>query len=200
MALPDRMSGRQTRPKVFSRFPGWRSLCLLGLFAAGLAEARSASFDRSVELGPHTLEKRGEAPFQWYFLKLYDAALYLPAELPSADALGESPRKLVIAYHRAIPVDKIIEAGDRLLARNTPPEVLEELRPDLERLNAAYVSPRKGDRYALHYLPGEGTTLSLNDKALAFIPGDRFAAYYFRIWLGEEPVGIDFRDTLLGRG
>ena len=54
-----------------------------------------------------------------------------------------------------------------------------------------------GDRYALTYLPGEGTELAKNGVRLALVPGEEFAEAYFGIWLGEAPLDRNLRDQLL---
>jgi hypothetical protein len=55
-----------------------------------------------------------------------------------------------------------------------------------------------GDRYALTYVPGEGTRLSRNGEVLGSIPGDDFARAVFSIRLGVNPIDKAFRDRLLG--
>ena len=68
----------------------------------------------------------------------------------------------------------------------------------LEKLHAAYEDVAPGDRYALTYLPGTGTSLSKNGRVIATTPGADFAAAYFSIWLGERPIDDSLRDRLLG--
>ena len=74
---------------------------------------------------------------------------------------------------------------------------LERLRGRLERLNAAYRDVKPGDRYALTYLPGRGTELSLNGSPLTVIEGADFAAAYFGIWLGRRPIDEKLKRELL---
>ena len=60
---------------------------------------------------------------------------------------------------------------------------------------------QKGDRYALTYVPGAGTTLALNGRPLGTIEGADFAAALFTIWLGtKDPMDASFRLALLGEG
>ena len=61
-----------------------------------------------------------------------------------------------------------------------------------------YRDVEEGDRYRLTYSPGVGTTVALNGEPLGTIPGADFAADYFGIWLGEEPLDRSFRDQVLG--
>ena len=73
------------------------------------------------------------------------------------------------------------------------------LRERLELINRAYRDVREGDSYTLTYVPGKGTTLRLNGSPLVSIPGHVFATAYFRIWLGDDPMGVSMRDALPGR-
>ena len=67
----------------------------------------------------------------------------------------------------------------------------------IETLHQSYQDVKPGDRYALTYIPGEGTELAKNGVRLALVPGEEFAEAYFRIWLGESPLDRDLRDQLL---
>jgi hypothetical protein len=62
---------------------------------------------------------------------------------------------------------------------------------------AVHSGGQPGDRYALTYLPGVGTELSLNGRPLGTIPGEDFAAALFSIWLGPHPLDDDLKRTLL---
>ena len=56
---------------------------------------------------------------------------------------------------------------------------------------------KPGDRYSINYLPEKGTELRFNENPLGDVPGADFAAAYFGIWLGDEPISTGFRDRLL---
>ncbi|MDD1633559.1 MAG: chalcone isomerase family protein, partial [Methylococcaceae bacterium] len=64
--------------------------------------------------------------------------------------------------------------------------------------NRLYRDVKEGDRYALDYAPGKGTTLSLNGSPLGTIEGADFAAAYYAIWLGAKPISDTMRDELTG--
>ena len=128
----------------------------------------------------------------------YVAALYLPDGLSGSDALMDVPRRLELSYFWSIAGKDFGEAANQLLARKYDAAALARLEPRVERLHRAYRDVRPGDRYALTYVPGVGTELSLNDESLATIPGEDFAEAYFGIWLGDQPLDEDLRDKLLG--
>ncbi len=142
----------------------------------------------------------GATTFRWMsVIKVYDARLHLGAGEPSSKVFADIPVRLQLTYHRGFTAAEIIKGGDTLLARNVKAESLAALRDRLELINRAYRDVREGDSYSLTYVPGKGTTLRLNGSPLVTIPGHDFAAAYFRIWLGDDPISESMRDALLGR-
>lgn len=173
-------------------------ICLFG--PLGALAAAPTVFPEQREVGGQTLDRLGTGSFRWMFFRVYDGALYLggnPAE--RSRALDTAiPRQLELSYHVGIPAQKIVKGGDAILRRNIGDVAFERLRPRLERLNAAYRDVQSGDRYTLTYIPGQGTELKLNGASLVTIEGEDFAAAYFQIWLGPDPIAVSFREALLG--
>lgn len=142
----------------------------------------------------------GATTFRWMsIIKVYDARLHLGAGEPPTKVFADIPIRLQLTYHRGFTAAEIIKGGDTLLARNVKAETLAALRERLELINRAYRDVREGDSYTLTYVPGKGTTLRLNGSPLVTIAGQDFAAAYFRIWLGDDPISESMRDALLGR-
>jgi hypothetical protein len=134
------------------------------------------------------------------FFRGYVVGLYLPDGADPAAALGEVPKRLEFHYFWDIPGPEFGKAGERILARNVDGPTLSALRDRLDRIDRAYRDVKPGDRYALTYLPGKGTELSLNGTPLIVVEGADFAAAYFAIWLGEKPIDDGLRKELLRKG
>jgi hypothetical protein len=130
----------------------------------------------------------------------YVVALYLPDGADPASALGPVAKRLEFSYFWKIPGPEFGKAGEEILSRNVDLQTVTALRDRLDRINLAYKDVKPGDRYALTYLPGKGTELSFNGKPLVLVEGDDFAAAYFSIWLGKEPIDEDLKNELLRRG
>jgi hypothetical protein len=177
-----------------------RSLALvLCLVISPNARAIQGNPDELTEDGAR-FELIGTTTFRWMsVIKVYDARLHLGAGEPPTKVFADIPVRLQLTYHRGFTAAEIIKGGDTLLARNVKAETLTALRERLELINRAYRDVREGDRYTLTYAPGKGTTLRLNGSPLVTIPGHDFAAAYFRIWLGDDPISESMRDALLGR-
>ena len=132
------------------------------------------------------------------FIKVYDGVLYMDSCQSGADPLTDVAKCLELAYSVGLSAEDFQESGNAILKRNVDQTTWEGLQDRLAMLNAAYQSVEKGDRYALAYLPGQGTTLKLNGVPLVTIEGADFANAYFSIWLGEDAAKKSFRDDLLG--
>jgi hypothetical protein len=164
------------------------------------ASVAGVAFDPAVRAAELTLPLRGAAMYRHLgVFKVYAAALYLPADADAAAMGDHIPRHLEIAYLRPLTAEDLVRSGDTFLRRNATAAEYARIREDLARINAWYEDVDAGDRYALAYMPGEGTTLLRNGIVQGAIPGAEFARIYFRIWLGDDPVSATVRDSLLGR-
>jgi hypothetical protein len=134
------------------------------------------------------------------FFRGYVVGLYLPDGAEPAAALGDVPKRLEFHYFWDIPGPEFGKAGERVLARNVDGPTMKALRDRLDRIDRAYRDVKAGDRYALTYLPGKGTELSLNGAPLLVVEGADFAAAYFSIWLGGKPIDDGLKKELLRKG
>ena len=129
--------------------------------------------------------------------KGYVAALYLGDGVPAEDVLEDTPKRLEIEYFWKIEGRDIAAAADKILKQNLDEQSLAPLRPRIEQIGALFQDVKPGDRYALTYVPGVGTELSLNGESKGVIPGADFAEAYLSIWLGAKPIDRSLRDQLL---
>jgi hypothetical protein len=180
----------------------------LAVLASSTAGADSVDLEDTAEIGgvafarelavhdtPLTLHSLGL--LQRFFIKGYAAALYLGEGASPADVLADVPRRLELQYYLSIDGDDFARAALAILERNLPSEELERLRGRIDDMAALFEDVSAGDRYALTYLPGRGTELALNGELRGTIPGADFAAAYFGIWLGDDPIDAGLRDRLL---
>jgi hypothetical protein len=159
----------------------------------------NVQFDTAYEASGVRLALQGIGLFRYMkFIKAYVGALYHEEGLGPDDILGDRPKRLEIEYFHALKGEDFGKVTDRFMARNVDAETLGRIRPQVEYHNSLYRDVRPGDRYALTYIPGRGTELSLNGDALGVIPGAEFAAALFAMWLGADPMNEDFKRQLLG--
>jgi len=165
--------------------------------ANAAAEIEDIPFPEQIDAGEFELPLYGLGLLRYRVLfRGYVGGLYLLDGAKVAQTLEDIPKALELYYFWDIEGQFFGEAAEELLARTHPPERIAALRQRLDRLHALYKDVKVGDRYRLTYLPGTGMTLSHNGQDLGTIPGADFAANYFGIWLGEDPLNESFRDQM----
>jgi hypothetical protein len=174
----------------------WLWLAAVGTL--GAAEIEGVFFADRHRAGETTLVLNGVGLLRYrLFIKAYVAALYLGEGVRPEEVLADVPKRLEIEYFWSIAGPDFGKAAEKILADNFPASVLSSLQSRLERLHALYQDVKPGDRYALTYVPGVGTELTLNDTPLGTIEGADFASAYFAIWLGREPLNDALKAQLL---
>ena len=162
------------------------------------AEIEGVGFPASVSSGKAELPLFGLGLLRYrVFFRGYVGALYLPTGSTAQAALDDVPKALELYYFWEIPGRFFGEAASDHLERVHSAERVAALRGRLDRLHSMYRDVEPGDRYRLTYEPGRGTTLSHNGQPLGTIEGADFAADYFGLWLGADPLSESFRDELL---
>jgi len=179
-------------------------ILLVTFLRFGLPEAAHAltveniPFADSTTIGGKPVPLRNAALLRYLkFIKAYVAALYLPEGVKADDVLADVPKRLELSYLVSIKGPDFHKGAAPVLERNQTPAELARLRGRIDRINAAYKDVTPGDRYSLTYLPGRGTELALNGTPLIVIEGADFAAAYFGIWLGREPIDEKLKRDLL---
>ena len=166
---------------------------------AATVQVDGVRFARTVDAHNQQLRIQGTGLLKvMLFVKAYAGAFYLPDYTPVDQALQPVAKKLVLEYFHPIKGEDFAKATRVKIMDNVDAAEAERLGPRIDRLAALYRDVQPGDRYALTYVPGEGTRLALNGEMLGIIPGDDFARAVFSIWLGANPIDKNFRDRLLG--
>ncbi len=161
----------------------------------------SVTFSDTVQIGGKTVTIHNAAMLRYLkIIKAYVAALYLPEGISEEQVLSDIPKRLELSYLVSIKGTDFGKGAAPSLERNQTPAELARLQGRIDRINTTYKDVKAGDRYSLTYLPGRGTELALNGTPLLTIEGADFAAAYFGIWLGREPIDEKLkRDLLKGR-
>jgi len=180
-------------------------VALAACLASGTAAAREAvvegvRFVPSVQAGdtPLTLNNAGLLRYR-VVIKAYVAALYLGEGVEPSAALSDVPKRLEAEYFWALDGEDFGPVTLEGISRNVDAATLERLRPRIERFAGLFVDVKPGDRYALTYVPGRGTEVSLNGRPLGSVEGADFAAALFAVWLGPDPLDADLKASLLAR-
>ena len=162
------------------------------------AKIEGVVFNDSITVGGQKLPIRGAGLFRYLgIIKAYVGALYIPDNISPADVLADIPKRLEVEYFHAIEAKDFGAATNKILREQLDAETLERLRPRIDKHNALYRNVKPGDRYALTYLPGKGTELTLNGEPLGTIEGADFAQALYAMWLGDKPMNGSFKRHLL---
>lgn len=171
-----------------------------GTVHAAVTMVAGTSFSNTVTVNQTRLHLQGAALLRYlYFIEAYTGALYLPETADGSQALEDIPRHLVLEYRVAISADDFAKATEKKIRDSVSDAVFQRLMSKIAALNRLYKDVVPKDRYALTYIPGTGTTLTLNGTLLGTIEGAEFSRAVFSIWIGENPIDKGFRDKLLGK-
>ena len=171
---------------------------------ASAASLEGQHFEDQIRLGDTTLLLNGLGLRGVMFIKGYVAGLYLPARSSSlAEITGNTgPKRLQLRMMRAAGAEDFVDALVGGIRKNSSAAELQQLEDRIGLLTRAIESngPAKvGDVVNFDYLPGVGTTLSVNGKALgAAISGGDFYSAVLRIFMGDHPVDKKLKQGLLG--
>lgn len=186
-----------------------RSSPLTGLLLASLvawvlpataAEIEGVTFAESYQAGSVTMPLYGVGLAKFLrTIKVYVGALYLGPGVTPGKVLEDVPKRLELSYFRGLKAGDFGQAANKVLSDNVSPMTIAALKPRIEHMRRLYEDVKPGDRYALTYLPGIGTELALNGQRKGIVEGADFAAAYFAIWLGPDPINQSLKEGLLAR-
>ncbi len=156
-------------------------------------------FKDTVEVDGTRLRIQGTGLFRYLsIIKAYVGALYLEDGQTAQDVFSDIAKRLEVEYFYAIKGEDFGPVTYKMIAQNVADETLMKLRPRIDAHVALYQDVQPNDRYALTYIPGKGTELSLNGDPLGVVEGADFASAMFSIWLGTKPLNRSFKHQLLG--
>ncbi|MGB8712166.1 MAG: chalcone isomerase family protein [Onishia taeanensis] len=177
---------------------------LLTMFIAPTAlaqeqvEVEGATFPTRIEQQGQSYRLIGSGMFRYLMWDAYAGAYYQASDVPEPAPQSDVPRRLELEYFHAIDAEDFAKATEDTLRDNLGNDAYQEIRQRVEAFSRQYRDVVPGDRYTLSW---DGTTLSLALNGLRIFEDNDLplAKALFGIWLGDEPLGDDFRDALLGR-
>ncbi|MFG6176164.1 chalcone isomerase family protein [Halomonas sp. THAF12] len=167
--------------------------------AVAEVSVKGARFAATQEVNGRPFQLIGHGLFRYMIWDAYAGAYYQARGYPRpAPQSANVPRRLELEYFHAIEADDFAEVTRDTLREQLGAAEFQALEPALSAFNARYRDVSPGDRYALTW-NDETLRLSLNGDPLYEGAEPALADALFGIWLGEAPLGEDFRDDLLGR-
>ena len=167
-------------------------------------EMAGVALDDSALVAGKSLKLNGAGISFRLVFKVYVMGLYLldrKGNIQDVLAL-EGPRRLAITLLRDVSSGEFDKAVMRFAAADSG-ELQAKIAGPLLQLGKAIASQpnglRKGDTLTLDWVPGTGTVIELNKKALTEPMRD--IAFYnalLNIWLGDKPADPSLKPKLLG--
>jgi len=167
---------------------------------ADAATLASVTLPDSAQVAGKTLVLNGVGLRTKFIVKVYVAGLYLEQKSSDAAAIlkSDAPKRLVMHFVRDVSRNQMTDAFQEGFDKNSP-DAAKSMKPDIDRLLAAVDDIREGQEMVFTYLPGTGTTMSINGKDKVTIASPAFAAVVFSLWLGPKPPNADLKKGILGQ-
>lgn len=172
-------------------------------FAGGVsaAELAGVTLPDTASVGGQELVLNGMGLREKFWVDVYVGALYLPEAADTAETAinMEGPGRVVMHFVHDAPADKIVEGWNEGFANNNEKAVIDTLGERIATFNGFFTDDIvEGQAVVLDYVPGEGTTVSIDGETKGTIPGADFNRALRAVWLGPKPPSKDFREGLLG--
>jgi hypothetical protein len=173
------------------------SVLLLPVYTLA-TEVEGKTFSKLVKVENTSLKLVGTGLLRYFGFKAYVGALYIEEKNNLDTLFSDTAKRIEIEYMRSIKGSDFGPATIKSLKKNIDEETYNRLSGRIEHHNSLYEDVQPGDRYALTYVPGKGTELTLNGKPKGVIRGADFAAAIFKIWVGPRPISESFKEQIMG--
>ncbi len=174
------------------------------LLAAAGASGAATAFEKTTALAGSTLVMNGSGTRYKAIFKVYDMAMYLPAtaKTPEAVLALPGPKRLSFVAQRKVTGTDLGLAFMRGLKDNNPPELMRKHIPATTRLIDIFSGKSfvdEGHTFAMEFVPGKGTQFFIQGEPQGQpIDDAEFFQMILRIWLGNDPVDMRLKESLLG--
>lgn len=184
--------------------------CLLFFSFSGAAWSSAATTEVAgvrlpdrVHVAGRDLVLNGAGLRKFLFMDIYVAALYLPERRrDTRDILNRDiPRSFQLTLLRDLSTQQNLDVLKEGLVANNSPDEIEAIQQEVDSFLGHIRSLREvpaGTAIQLSYVPGVGTSVSVNGRFLGAIPGEAFNRALLRIWLGNDPAEGKLKRALLG--
>jgi hypothetical protein len=186
---------RSTRSRIRKTVRPCLAAVVLCAWLAAASAAAAPDYLRA-DLGEARLAGRGT--LTWFGLRVYDAALYVPARFDPDDPLAQ-PFALELTYARRLSGARIAQTSRDEIARLGYGDEAKRARW-LAQMQALFADVEAGTRLAGVHLPGVGARFYRDGRTLGAIDDPEFARAFFAIWLDARTRAPQLRAQLLGRG
>ena len=172
--------------------------------AQQITEVNGVKFTNNVTLAASALQLNGAGTRYKTIIKVYAAALYLPAKVNTTEAVlaTPGPKRMQVAMLRDIDANELGKLFTRGMEDNSTREEFGRTIAGTLRLAEMFAARKKlvaGDQFTIDYLPGRGTLIGINGQPQGEpVKEPEFFNALMRIWLGKSPADTLLKNALLG--
>lgn len=137
----------------------------------------------------------------WFFFDKYVGALYLSDQtnLAAAAISGAGAKVIWLAMLTDISKDDFTDALRSAFQAAVPEEKAQAALPKWQQFASFFTDLKARDKVIIAYVPGEGTSVSINGKLRGTIPGEVFGRAVLGMWLGDDPIDAKLKQHMLGQ-
>jgi len=154
-----------------------------------------------VQVAGHELVLNGAGTRTKFFFDIYVCALYLPKPATSMPAVLAEPGPKRILMHfvfHKVTRSQLVGGWNEGFEANIPEAQRTALQQRIDAFNSLFGDAPKGQQVLFDYVPGKGTTVTIDGKPRGTIAGKDFNDALLRIWIGEHPATRSLKRALLG--
>jgi hypothetical protein len=170
--------------------------------AVALAAARDVdgiTFPEQATVGGVVLPLNGVGVRERFLFDIYAAGLYLPAHTADAGrAIEDDVAKRIEVRFLYRHVTRA-QAVDALRWRLLESPAAASIQDQVETFIGWLGDFERGDEIRFDYVPGNGTSVTLQGRPRGLIPGTAFMRAVWGIFLGDKPITEALKRGMLGR-
>lgn len=180
----------------------WVAICLP---ATAALQIDGVAIEESAQVAGKSLVLNGAGVSMRMVFKVYALGLYLPNRQDTTRdvLLVEGPKRILIAMMRDVSGSDFNEELRQYAVTDgasIPAYILDNMLRLGRAIDHQSNGLHKGDTLTLDWVPGTGTQVRLNDKALtAPVQDVAFYKVLLNIWLGDKPADARLKMKLLGQ-
>jgi hypothetical protein len=172
-------------------------MSMVELHAGSLA---GVTLPDTAQVGGKTLVLNGLGLRTKFMVKVYVAGLYLEQKSsdPNAIIKADAPKQIVMKFLHGASKSQMSDAFNESFNDNSP-DAVKTMKGDIDKLLGALDAVNTGDTMVFTYVPGTGSTLTINGKDKLTIAGPAFGQVLMSVWLGPKPPNADLKKGMLGQ-
>jgi hypothetical protein len=175
-------------------------IIVLGVFS--ITPIYGGTSPDQIEYKENTLIKNGQGTRIIFFMKIYEASLYLENESSNAQEIIslDSPMAVRIDVTSEMVTASAMKKALREGLEKSTGNNTKSISNEIDQLSSSFNSSvSSDDYYEFIYLPERGIHVLKNHEMIDLIKGMEFKKAFFGIFLSDNPIQKNLKKAMLGR-